>query len=80
MSPAYPIAVTATAAGLLIYAAKRALLGDRPLIPSLIDWLRGNRHTPIREPLGYRCSYCGALTNDLDEWGYGGRVSVRRDW
>lgn len=72
---AFATAVTATAAGLLALAVKRAAMGTRPLFRTAVCWLDGGRHTPKREPLGWRCEYCGGTTNDLTEWGYQGYVS-----
>jgi len=65
------IAGFSTAAGLLILATKRALIGDRPLLASIHCWWR-NFHMPARAMLGNRCVDCGSAEVDL------GTVSLNR--
>lgn len=75
MTEALATAAVSTAAGLLATATVRAVLGDRPLVPSIVCWWKGGKHDPKREPMGFRCGYCLATTNDLSEWGYDAYVS-----
>ena len=61
------IAPLGVAAGLLVMAVKSALIGNRPVVPSLVDWWRG-RHSEGRHPMGgWVCHYCGATGADLGE-------------
>lgn len=75
MTEAFATAAVSGAAGLLLYATKRAALGDRPVVPSIVCWWRGGKHDPKREPMGFRCTYCLATAADLSEWGYDSYVS-----